>query len=62
MAAMSIVCPHGLAWLAAVVAVLLGTLLNGCATAGSATESSSRETLPWNQPASWEGKILGAPF
>ncbi len=59
---MSIARPHGLAWLVAAAAVLLGTLLSGCATAGSATESSSRETLPWNQPASWEGKILGAPF
>lgn len=54
--------PHGLAWLVALAAVMLSTLLAGCATSGSSSEPSSREVQPWNQPASWEGKILGAPF
>jgi len=47
--------------LTCLLAVVVTALAGGCMSASS-QEQSSEEKLPWNEPASWEGKILGAPF
>jgi hypothetical protein len=39
---------------AALLLVALGAILTGCTT-GAPVESS----IPWNQPADWEGQIPG---
>lgn len=50
------------AWLVTcLVASALMAVLAGCMSTGP-EEQSSEEVLPWNEPAGWEGKILGAPF
>jgi len=53
---------HRRMWLlTCLLAVVVTALAGGCMSASS-QEQSSEEKLPWNEPASWEGKILGAPF
>ena len=43
------------------VTLALCALLSGCLS-GAQREQPAEEVLPWNEPAPWEGKILGAPF
>lgn len=47
--------------LLALVALSFGAC--GCrALIGPDTEESAEDPKPWNQPAAWEGKVLGVPY
>jgi hypothetical protein len=38
-------------------------LAGGCmAILGPEEEQSAEDAKPWNQPAAWEGKVLGVPY
>ncbi|MBN2449930.1 MAG: hypothetical protein JXR77_06055 [Lentisphaeria bacterium] len=42
--------------------VVLCAFVCGACVSTSSTEQSDRDIQPWNQPAGWEGSILGVPY
>ena len=53
----------GSCWLRCLALLALCLSFGGCrALIGPEGEQAAEDSKPWNQPAAWEGQVLGVPY